>query len=177
MRILLLGKKEVVNHKGKLIVAEKNMFDGIQGLGAIGQDTGFYGGNAKNVSEAKGYSAQWLILDKNNEVIDAAVDLDELNLCSKVQLVVFAERYGKLKRKELKGRETVAELLEFLDVSVSENDKVEETTKEPVEPDADEYETMSFDDLVAAAEAKGIKFEDGIDVTEELLKESLRKED
>lgn len=174
MRIMLLGKKEVVNHKGKFIVAEKAMIDGIDGLGAIGQDTGFYGGNAKNVSNAKGYSAQWLILDKNNEVIDVAVALDELNNCSKAQLFVFSERYGKLFRKEVKEYWKVAELLEFLGVKATENAK--EEAKELASDDTDEYDEMSFDMLVAEAEKREIKFEDGIDVTEELLKESLRKE-
>lgn len=177
MRILLLGKKEVVNHKGKMVLVEKPMIDGVEGLSAIGQDAGFYGGNAKNVSKAKGYSAQWLILDKNNETIDVAVDLDELNLCSKAQLFVFAERYGKLFRKEVKDYWKVAELLEFLGVSVTENAKEPEADVPPAADTlTDEYETMSFDELVAAAELKGIKFEDGIEVTEELLKESLRKE-
>lgn len=183
MKILLLGKKEVINHKGKSIVAEKSMIDGIQGVIAIGQDTGFYGGNAKNVSKVEGYSAQWLILDKNNEVIDVAVDLDELNLCSKAQLIVFAERYGKLFRKEIKGNEKVAELLEFFGfkgetvaddkVSVPPADLKDEDPTLPVDP----YETMTFDELVAAAELKEITFEDGIEVTDELLRESLRKED
>ena len=82
MRILMLGSKELVDHKGKRIVATKELIDGFKTLESIGKAPGFYGGNAKNVSKPKSFSAQYLVLDENQDIIDIAVDLDRSNDCS-----------------------------------------------------------------------------------------------